>query len=250
MQRFEDRVALVTGAAAGIGRATAVRIASESGRVVCVDVNEEAVENTAKEIRESGAKAIALAVDVSDPGAVKNAVDAAVIEYGQLDSLCNIAGILHFDNTLDLDLEKWHRILAVNLTGTFLMCQAALPALLEGGGGNIVNMASTAGLAGHPWTAAYSASKGGVLALTSTLAVEFGKRGVRSNAVCPGAVKTAMHAQFELPEGGDAELLQRIMPLDTFRGPEVAAAVVAFLASEDAAHINGENIRVDGGTLA
>ncbi len=133
MQRFEDRVALVTGAAAGIGRATAVRIASESGRVVCVDVNEEAVENTAKEIRESGAKAIALAVDVSDPGAVKNAVDAAVIEYGQLDSLCNIAGILHFDNTLDLDLEKWHRILAVNLTGTFLMCQAALPALLEGG---------------------------------------------------------------------------------------------------------------------
>jgi meso-butanediol dehydrogenase/(S,S)-butanediol dehydrogenase/diacetyl reductase len=129
------------------------------------------------------------------------------------------------------------------------MCKAALPALLDGGG-NIVNMASTAGLAGHPWTAAYSASKGGVLAFTSTLAVEYGKQGVRANAVCPGSVKTAMHDQFKLPEGADIELLQRIMPLDTFRGPETAAAVVAFLASDDAAHINGENIRVDGGTLA
>jgi len=113
-----------------------------------------------------------------------------------------------------------------------------------------VNMASTAGLAGHPWTAAYSASKGGVLAFTSTLAVEYGKQGVRANAVCPGSVKTAMHDQFVLPEGADVKLLQRIMPLDTFRGPETAAALVAFLASEDAAHINGEKVRVDGGTLA
>jgi len=123
-------------------------------------------------------------------------------------------------------------------------------ALLLDGGGCIVNMASTAGLAGHPWTAAYSASKGGVLALTSTLAVEYGKQGVRANAVCPGSVKTAMHDQFVLPEGADVKLLQRIMPLDTFRGPETAAALVAFLASEDAAHINGEKVRVDGGTLA
>jgi NAD(P)-dependent dehydrogenase (short-subunit alcohol dehydrogenase family) len=111
-------------------------------------------------------------------------------------------------------------------------------------------MSSTAGLAGNPWMAAYSASKGGVLALTRTLAVEYGKRGVRANAVCPGSIKTGMAAQFKLPEGADGTLLQRIMPLDTFRGPEAAAALVAFLASEDAAHINGEEVRVDGGTLA
>ncbi len=250
MQRFENKVALITGAAAGIGKASAIRIASEGGRVVCGDIQAEAVESTAKEIRESGGQAIAFAYDVSDPSAVEAALETTLAEYGQLDTLCNIAGILHFDNTVDLDLEKWNRVLAINLTGTFLMCQAALPALLDGGGGNIVNMASTAGLAGHPWTAAYSASKGGVLALTSTLAVEFGKRGIRANAVCPGGIKTAMHEQFKLPEGGDIELLQRIMPLDTFRGPEACAALVAFLASEDAAHINGENVRVDGGTLA
>jgi NAD(P)-dependent dehydrogenase (short-subunit alcohol dehydrogenase family) len=249
MQRFADKVVLVTGAAAGIGKATALRIASEGGKVVCTDVQAEAVETSAKEICESGGEAIGLVCDVSDPAAVANSIEATLAEYTQLDSLCNIAGILHFDNTLDLSLEKWNRILEVNLTGTFLMCQAALPHLLDGGG-NIVNMASTAALAGHPWTAAYSASKGGVLALTSTLAVEYGKRGVRANAVCPGSIKTAMHDQFKLPEGGDIELLQRIMPLDTFRGPEAAAALVAFLASEDAAHINGEKVRVDGGTLA
>ena len=249
MQRFADKVVLVTGAAAGIGKATALRIGAEGGKVVCTDVQAESVEATAKEICGAGGEAIGLVSDVSDPADCMKSVEAAVSDFGQLDSLCNIAGILHFDNTLDLSLEKWNLILKVNLTGTFLMCQAALPALLEGGG-NIVNMASTAGLAGHPWTAAYSASKGGVLAFTSTLAVEYGKRGVRANAVCPGSVKTAMHDQFKLPEGGDIELLQRIMPLDTFRGPEAAAALVAFLASDDAAHINGENVRVDGGTLA
>ena len=249
MQRFANKVSIVTGAAAGIGKATALRIAAEGGRVVCTDVQAEAVEDTAKEICASGGEALGLVCDVSDPAQVAKTITATQSEYGQLDSLCNIAGILHFDNTLDLGLEKWNLILKVNLTGTFLMCQAALPLLLDGGG-SIVNMASTAGLAGHPWTAAYSASKGGVLALTSTLAVEYGKQGVRANSVCPGSVKTAMHDQFVLPEGADIKLLQRIMPLDTFRGPETAAALVAFLASDDAAHINGEKIRVDGGTLA
>jgi len=247
--RFTDKVVLVTGAAGGIGKASAERIAAEGGKVVCVDVQRDATDLTAKEINSAGGTAIALTCDVSDAGQVKATVDDALAEYGQLDSLCHIAGILHFDNTLDLTLEKWNRILAVNLTGTFLICQAALPALLDGGG-SIVNMASTAGLSGHPWTAAYSASKGGVIAFTRTLAVEFGKRGVRANSVCPGSVKTAMHEQFRLPEGADAKLLHRIMPLDTFRGPETAAALVAFLASDDAAHINGEEIRVDGGTLA
>jgi NAD(P)-dependent dehydrogenase (short-subunit alcohol dehydrogenase family) len=249
MNRFTDKVVLVTGAAAGIGKASAERMAAEGGKIVCVDVQKEAVELTAKEIRAAGGEAIALACDVSDPAQVKATVDAAIAEYGKLDSLCHIAGILHFDNTHDLSLEKWSKILAVNLTGTFLMCQAALPHLLEGGG-SIVNMASTAGISGHPWTAAYSASKGGVIAFTRTLAVEYGKRGVRANSVCPGSVKTAMHEQFRLPEGADGELLRRIMPLDTFRGPETAAALVAFLASDDAAHINGEEVRVDGGTLA
>lgn len=250
MNRFDDKVVLVTGAASGIGRASALRMASEGARVACADVQQPAVEDTVKQITELGAEAIPIVCDVSDPEAVRLTVDRCIDAYSRLDSLCHIAGILHFDNTHELSLEKWSRVLNVNLTGTFLMCQAALPHLLADGGGNIVNMSSTAGIAGHPWTAAYSASKGGVLALTYTLAVEYGKQGLRANAVCPGSVKTPMHDQFELPEGADVKLLQRIMPLDTFRGPEVAAALVAFLASDDAAHINGEHIRVDGGTLA
>lgn len=249
MRRFEDKVVLVTGAAAGIGKATAERIASEGGRLVCSDVQAAAVEATAKGIQSAGGEALALVSDVSDPASASEAVARTLEAYGQLDSLCNIAGILQFDHTHELELPKWNRILDVNLTGTFLMCRAALPHLLDGGG-NIVNIASTAGLAGHPWMAAYAASKGGVLALTSTLAVEYGKQGLRANSVCPGSIKTAMHDQFELPEGADGKLLERIMPLDHFRGPDKAASLVAFLASEDAAHINGESVRVDGGTLA
>jgi meso-butanediol dehydrogenase/(S,S)-butanediol dehydrogenase/diacetyl reductase len=130
------------------------------------------------------------------------------------------------------------------------MCQAALPHLLATRG-NIVNMSSTAALAGHPWTAAYSASKGGVLALTYTLAIEYSGQGLRANAVCPGSVQTPIHSVFRLPAGADRKLLYRIMPPDgVMRGPEAAAAAVAFLASEDAAHINGTEIRVDGGTLS
>jgi NAD(P)-dependent dehydrogenase (short-subunit alcohol dehydrogenase family) len=249
MERFSDKVVLVTGAASGIGKASVERLTSEGAKVVCADVQAEAVELTAKEARERGAQAIALVCDVSDPASVSSAVEATIAEFGQLDSLCNIAGILHFDNTHDLTLEKWNRVLAINLTGTFLMCQTALPHLLESRG-NIVNMSSTAGIAGHPWTAAYSASKGGVLAFTYTLAVEYGKQGLRANAICPGSVTTPMHQMFELPEGADIELIKRIMPLDEFRGPEVVASLVAFLASEDAAHINGERVRVDGATLS
>jgi NAD(P)-dependent dehydrogenase (short-subunit alcohol dehydrogenase family) len=250
MNRFEGKRVIVTGAASGIGQASAQRMAAEGAHVACLDLQAEGAELTAKGIRDEGGEAFAVECNVADPASVGDAVGDAVDRFGGLDSLCNIAGILHFDHTHELALERWNQVLAVNLTGTFLMVQAALPALLEGEGGNIVNMASTAGLAGHPWTAAYSASKGGVLALTYTLAVEYGKQGLRANAVCPGAVATPMHAVFKLPEGADAKLIHRIEPLDQFRGPDKAASVVAFLASDDAAHINGEKIRVDGGTLA
>jgi meso-butanediol dehydrogenase / (S,S)-butanediol dehydrogenase / diacetyl reductase len=144
----------------------------------------------------------------------------------------------------------WDQVLAVNLTGTFLCCRAALPVMLEGGGGAIVNTSSTAALAGHPWAAAYSASKGGVLALTKVLAVEYAKRGIRANAVCPGSIRTPITGDFEFPEGADAKLVHRIMSITKPEGPEVVAAAIAYLASDDARHVNGESLRVDGGTLS
>jgi len=247
MKRFEGKCVLVTGAASGIGQASAVRMAEEGAHVACLDLQAEGVEITAKQIRENGGDAFALACDVSDADAVATSVKSAVSQLGQLDALCNIAGILHFTHTHELELERWNQVLAVNLTGTFLMAKAALPALLADGGGNIVNMASTAGLAGHPWTAAYSASKGGVLAFTWTLAVEYGKQGLRVNAVSPGSIKTAMASSAGLPEDLDPDLIKRIMALDKPRGPETVAAAIAFLASDDAAFCVGTTLHANGG---
>jgi len=245
MQRFEAKVALVTGAASGIGKATAERLAAEGARVVCVDVQERALEDTAKGIRERGGEAVARLCDVSDPEAVRATVQATVDRFGALHTLCNIAGILRFEHTHEVSLADWNRVLAVNLTGTFLMCQAAIPRLLETRG-SIVNVSSTAALKGHPWTAAYSASKGGVLALSYELAIEYGKQGLRVNAVCPGAVETPMHQAFRVPEGADAKLVNRIMPFVGFQGPDQAASAIAFLASDEATHVNGTMLRIDG----
>lgn len=248
MRRFEGSTALVTGAASGIGRATALRLAREGAHVVCSDVHEEGLEQTVKEIGQAGGRAFALCCDVAEETAVAGMVRAALAQLQRLDVLCNIAGILRFDHTHELALEHWNRILAVNLTGTFLVTRAALPHLVAARG-VIVNMASTAGLAGSPWTAAYSASKGGVLAFTETLAAEYGRQGVRVNAVCPGGIETPIHAAFHIPEGADPKLLRRTLPFRGMERPEAVADVIAFLASDEARHIHGVALPIDGGTL-
>ncbi len=247
-RRFDGRSVLITGAASGIGRATALRLAEEGASLVLADRDEAGLAQTAEACDGAGA-VHTRTCDVSDEASVAELVAGAVEDLGGLDVLCNVAGILAFEDFRSTTLEQWNRILAVNLTGTFLVCREALPHLLERGG-NIVNTASTAALAGHPWTAPYSASKGGVLALSLTLAVEFGKLGVRCNVVAPGSIETPIQEAFRLPEGADAKLLHRIMALDRMRGPETVAGAIAFLASEDGAHVNGEVLRVDGGTLA
>jgi NAD(P)-dependent dehydrogenase (short-subunit alcohol dehydrogenase family) len=248
--RFAGRVVIVTGAASGIGRATAERLASEGARVVCADVQAEAVEETAKLASRAGGEAAPHTCDVSSERDAGACVAACVERFGRLDALCNVAGILRFAHTHELPFDTWRRVLAVNLDGTFLMCRAALSHLLESRG-NIVNVASTAALAGLPYGAAYGASKGGVLGLTRALAVEYGRQGVRCNAVCPGSIQTPMTAGGAgLPKDADMKLVMRQMALDRPRGPEQVASLIAFLASSEAAHINGSHILVDGGTLA
>jgi NAD(P)-dependent dehydrogenase (short-subunit alcohol dehydrogenase family) len=248
-RRFEGKVALLTGAASGIGRATAVRLAAEGASVVAADVSEDGLAETATIVRDAGGTITTIPGDVSDAASVQAMIDTTLEAHGRLDVLGNIAGILRFNNLADTTLDEWNRILAVNLTGTFLMCQTAMPHLLEAQG-NIVNISSTAALAGQPWAAAYSASKGGIMSLSFNLAVEFGRRGVRTNVVAPGSVETPIQDQFFFPEGADTSLVHRVMALDKPRGPEHIASVVAFVASDDGAHMNGSVIRCDGGTLS
>lgn len=249
MRRMEGKVAFVTGAAGGIGRATALRLAAEGASLYLVDLAPEALEETVGLAEKEGAQVVGARCDVSDEADVKQNVAACVERFGRLDALCNVAGILLLDHFPDIAADQFRRVLEVNLVGPFMLAQAALPHLLETKG-SIVNVSSTSALAGMPYGAAYGTSKGGVSALTRTLAVEFGKRGLRCNAVNPGSILTAMAGPGVVPDDADMKLIMRAQPLDEPRPPEVVAAVITMLVSEDGAHINGEEIRVDGGTLA
>lgn len=233
MKRFEGKIALVTGAASGIGKATADRLAEEGATVARVDVAPDAE----------------YVCDVSDEAAVARVVADVIAKHDRLDVVCNVAGILRADHTHELATESFDKILKVNLYGTFFVCRAVIPHLLKTRGA-IVNCSSTAALGSHPWMAAYAASKGGVLSLTRTIAVEYVKQGLRANCVCPGGIITPLHGQFRMPKGADPDVLRGAMPLVPYAGPEHAASVIAFLASDDARYITGEDIRADGGALS
>ncbi|MCZ7530060.1 MAG: SDR family oxidoreductase [Acidimicrobiia bacterium] len=246
----EDRVALVTGAASGIGRATAYRFASDGARVGCFDLDGAGVQQTAATIRDDGGEAFVVEGDVSDEVDAKAAVALTLEHFGAIDVLANVAGIGHFRHSAEESLDDWNRIVGVNLTGTFLMCRNALPALLERRG-VIVNVASIAGLGAHPYAVAYSASKAGVIALTKTLAAEFAAAGLRVNAVAPGGVLTPILESFTPPEGTDDQLMGRAVPLNgMFVEPEEIANAIAFLSSETMPNTTGTVLVVDGATSA
>lgn len=252
-QRFTGRAALVTGAASGIGRATALRLAGEGAAVVAVDVNAELLATLPAEGSESSGGTGSISThpgDVSTEQGVRSLVAGAVEDLGRLDVVANVAGVLSFSHTHELPLDEWNRLLTVNLTGTFLVCRETLPHLVAGGGGAIVNLASTAAHKGQPWASAYGASKGGVLAFTRALAVEYAAQGVRANSISPGAIDTPITGAFHLPEGADIALINRVTPLGSFGSPEGIAAAIAYVASDEASHMNGADVLIDGATLA
>jgi NAD(P)-dependent dehydrogenase (short-subunit alcohol dehydrogenase family) len=249
MSRFTNRVAVVTGAGSGLGRATAHRLGDEGARVATLDLDVDAAEKTVAEVGERGGTARAYRVDVTDPAAVKATVDGVTADLGRPQVLVNSAGIGGFAHTLDETFGRWSAIIGVNLTGTFLMCQAVLPAMLEGGGA-IVNVASNAGLMGQPYSAAYCASKGGVVNLTRALAVEYVKRGVRVNAVAPGGMNTPMIAGFSMPEGVSLKEFANVTSPLGYAEPEELAGLIAYVASDDARYMVGSIVSMDGGITA
>ena len=255
MSRFAGKVAVVTGAGSGIGRATARLLASEGARVTVADLRVDAAEAVVAEITAAGGTARAQAVDVSDAGAVAAMISDTVAAYGGLDVLHNNAAALDQNgrdqDVVTMDLDTWQRVLDVNLTGALLGCRFAIPAMLERGGGAIVNTASAAAYYGGTSLLAYSTSKAGLVALTRNVATAYGERGLRCNAVAPGVV-VAREAQEAL--GGPMGERLRRYTTSHLTGrlgyPEEIAAAVAFLASDDASFITGETLRVDGGFTA
>jgi NAD(P)-dependent dehydrogenase (short-subunit alcohol dehydrogenase family) len=249
MGRFTDKAVLVTGAGSGIGRAVAARLGAEGATVACLDVVADAAEEVAAKVTADGGEARAWACDVSDPASVEQAVGDVVGAFGGLDVVCNIAGIGRFAHTADMPVEVWDRILAVNLTGTFLVCRAALPTLIERRG-TIVNTASSAGVIGQPYSAAYCASKGGVVLLTKALAVEYDHLGVRCNAIAPGGVDTPIIRDFDLPPGGDYHKIDSLISAMGYCQPEEVAGTFAYLASDEARYVTGAVFSIDGGITA
>jgi meso-butanediol dehydrogenase/(S,S)-butanediol dehydrogenase/diacetyl reductase len=247
-RRLFGRVALVTGAGSGIGRATAIRLAAEGAGVACADV--KGASETAAAIRVGGGEAIAADVDVTDFAIVQTAVDEAIATFGGIDIVCNIAGIGHFAWSHEESPEAFDEVIQVNLNGTFHVCRAALPTLLERKG-VIINTASNTGLMGAPWSAAYCASKGGVVQLTRALAREYNSHGLRVNAIAPGGTNTNIIEQFSIfPDGADVNELYRLISPFGSAEPDDIAAAYAFVASDEARFMTGSIIPVDGGLTA
>lgn len=248
MRRFDGRVAVVTGAGSGLGRATAKRLAEEGASVACLDIAADAVKATAADIVSDGATARVYQCDVSDPDSVRPAIDAAASELGRVELVVTCAGIGRFANSHEMAFADWQRIIAVNLTGTFLTVQAALAYLLDGGG-RIVTIASNAGLMGQPYSAAYCASKAGVVNLTKALAEEYLRRDVTANCIAPGGIDTPIQEAFTstLPPEASMKDLRKIMTPLGNSTPEEIAGVIAFVASDEARYMTGSVVSVDGG---
>jgi NAD(P)-dependent dehydrogenase (short-subunit alcohol dehydrogenase family) len=252
MARFADQVLLLTGAGSGIGRATALKLAAEGASIFLSDIVAEGLEETVKlatQAADAGAQIESQVTDISREDDAKASVAACVARFGRLDALCNNAGVIAYEHTHEMSFEFWRRILSVNLDGTFLMTREAIPHLLETKGA-IVNIGSTAGLAGLAYGSAYSASKGAIHAFTRAIAVEYSAQGLRANSIAPASIETGMTKPTRMPDGANFALLQRLSSLHGVAGPEAVADLVLFLASKDAQHISGEEIRIDGAALA
>lgn len=246
MERFKGKTVIVTGSASGIGRGVALRFSQEGANVVLCDIDEKKLAAVAAEL--SPDRTLAQRCDVTRLDEVQALVKAAVSRFGALDVMVNNAGIAAEGSALDVTLEDWTQTIATDLSGVFHGCRAALPELLKTQG-CIINTASVSGLGADWGMCAYNSAKGGVVNLTRSLALDFGKQGVRANSVCPSLTRTGMTEDMVTDKALVDKFMER-MPVGRVAEPADIAAVVAFLASDDARFVNGANIPVDGGLMA
>lgn len=250
--RFQGKVALVTGAATGIGAATAVAFCKDGAAVVLADVNESALGERLDEIKAAGGRALAVTADVAKVADAKRAVSEAVAAFGGIDYLVASAGIQTYGTVVDTDEDTWDRTLAVNAKGVFLAAKYCVPEMAKRGGGAIVTVASVQGLFSQPKVAAYAASKGAVIAMTRTMAIDHAGENIRANSLCPGSVDTPLlrfAAETHSPHDPESALEDwgKLHTLGRIAQPEEMAKVALFLCSDDASFITGAAIVADGG---
>lgn len=248
------RVALVTGAASGIGRAAALRLGAGGAAIALVDINVEGLEQTAASIETVGGKAIVVETDLGAPGAAERAVRASVEAFGGIDVLVTAAGISRRGSVVETSDEEWEAVLGVNLTAVFRCCRAVVPVMRARGGGSIVIVGSAWGLVAGPRAAAYAASKAGCVNLARAIAIDHGPEGIRANAVCPGDIDTPLLRGEMAAVGLDPEVAvvesAAARPVRRVGTPGDAAAAIAYLASAESGYVTGTTLTVDGGWLA
>jgi NAD(P)-dependent dehydrogenase (short-subunit alcohol dehydrogenase family) len=248
MGNFDGKVAIVTGAASGIGRASARRFAREGASVIVADIDDEWGQETVDLITADGGEARYVHTDVSDPEQVEAMVDAAISAYGRLDYAHNNAGIIQPQHYIaDMPIEVWNHGIGVMLTGVFLCMKYEIPKILEQGGGAIVNTSSGAGLIGFPGTSPYVSSKHGVIGLTKTAALEYAKQNIRINAICPGTARTRMVEEWIGVDPALEEQVNALHPIGRIAEPEEIAAAAIWLCTDDASFMCGHAMSVDGG---
>jgi NAD(P)-dependent dehydrogenase (short-subunit alcohol dehydrogenase family) len=247
---FEDKVVIVTGAAVGIGRATAIAFAEKDARVVVTDIDVEKGKQTSSLI---GGDAFFIEINVANSESVKNMVKEVTKRFGRIDILVNNAGIYYQGDVIETPEEEWDKVIAVNLKGVYLCSHYVIPVMLRGNGGVVINVASEAGLVGIAGQVAYNASKAGVISLTKSMAVDFGRQGVRVNAVCPGTTETPM-VKNALKKSKDPEKerrkLEEYRPLNRLGRPEEIAAAILAMASDHLGYATGSVLSIDGGYTA
>lgn len=244
--RFTGKVALVTGASSGIGRASAIRLAQEGALLALADINLDGLEELAAELQGKHGAIACFGFDASDTASCRTMVSRVAKQFGRIDVLCNIAGIAGGWHFHDMPEAAWLRMVAINLNSVFAISQEAIPHLVASKG-NIINMASASAKQGQPYTACYCATKAAVVALTRCIAVEYAKDGVRANAICPGGVNTPINKTLNFPTDIDAKMMDKLYPLFPMAEPEEIALAVAYLASDDARYVTGIDFSIDGG---